>query len=169
MNKYFLASFVIKDKKYLNPYLYERKKIYFTAASQQDVEDYIKANHIDSSGAYDYTISECKAEDLKGHWPTDGFYCVVRPLNDVIGTIDITEREFLVDWEVREHDGEYAKVLRRENFIVKCNDGTKAGKIADNYAHSRRYAYYDDYTFYTITDIVDEIERVKKSGNFITI
>lgn len=169
MAKHYLASFVIKDKKYLNPYIYEKKKIYFTAKSKQDVDNYIKTNRIDSSGAYKYSITKCNAEDLKGHWPTDGFFCVVIPKDDIIGTIDITEREFLVDWEVREHDGEYAKVLRREYFIVKCNDGTKAGKIADDYAHRMRYAYYDDYTFYTITDIKDEIAKVKKSGNFITI
>ena len=167
-NNYFKVIFTIKDKKYISPYTAERKVVYFTAPNEQDIVDYVKDNSIDCNGVYDYSIKPCKKEDLSPY-PTDGFRSLVIPKNDVIGSIDITEREWLVEWELREHDGEYAKVLRRVNFIVKAKDAKTAGLIADDYSNKRRYCYGDDYTYYIVTENPNTIAEVKKSGNFVAI
>lgn len=165
---YYKVTFNITDANYVSPYAPARKIVFFTATSEHDVDTYIRNNSIHGNGAYKYTIEPCKKEDL-APYPTDGFYCVILPKNDVIGSIDITEREWLVRWELREHDGEYAKVLRRVNFIASARDAKTAGKIADDYAIRRRYCYGDDYTYYTITEDTNTINALKKSGDFVKI
>ena len=168
--KYYIANFTIKDKKYLNPYIREKKAIYFKAEKKQVVEDFIIANHIDSGGAYKYTIKMCKESDLNGVYYTDGFQSCVRVGEDnVIGKMDISNREFLARVEVREHNGEYAKVLNSFNIIAKGRDHRDVGNAVTEYINSKRLAYYEDYVYYTTTDNVDRIEEVKKNEKFFAI
>ena len=156
---YFITTFTIKDKKYINPYTMGRKIVYFTADSEKDVDNYIKSHYLHGNGAYDYTIEPCEEKDLKGLYPTDGFSCVIIPKNDIIGKINISKREFLVEWEAR----------GRANFIVTATDARTAGKMAEEYALQKRLAYYEDSTHYIVTEDSNAISSVKKSGNFITI
>lgn len=162
MNRYFLADFIITDKSYVNRYCAERKKIYFIAEGEKEIDRYIKAE-LDINGLYNYTITSCRKDDLKGKYETNGFSSVVIPKDDVFGWMNITEREWLVRWESREDDAEYAKVLRRENFIIKARDSKTAGSMANEFARNHRYCYYEDYTFYSVTDDVKEIEEVKNN------
>ena len=168
MPKYYHVEFNIKDESWVNKYVPKRKRIYFTANDEESVKAYIKAHSIDANGAFDYTIEECREEDLKGQYETDGFYCVVLPQDDIIGKINIAPRIFAVYWERRADDGEYAKVLRSENFIVTASDHKTAGEKANAYAIANRFAYSDDYTFYCTTDIEEEVEKTKK-GKYIEI
>ena len=156
---YFITTFTIKDKKYINPYTMGRKIVYFTADSEKDVDNYIKSHYLHGNGAYNYTIEPCEEKDLKDLYPTDGFSCVIIPKNDIIGKINISKREFLVEWEAR----------GRANFIVTANDPQTAGKMAEEYALQKKFAYYEDSTHYIITEDSNAISSVKKSGNFITI
>ena len=168
MPKYYHVEFNIKNEYWVNKYVPKRKRIYFVAEDEESVKAYIKAHSIDANGCFSYTIEECKAEDLNGQYPTDGFYCVVRPIDDIIGKINIAPRIFAVYWERRADDGEYAKVLRSENFIVTASDHKTAGEKANAYAITNRFAYSDDYTFYCTTDIEEEVEKTKK-GKYIEI
>ena len=168
--KYYLVTFTIKDKKFINPYIREIKAIYFIAEDEQVVSNYINNQHLDSNGAYDYTIVECEKKDLDGVYYTDGFQSVVRVLEDnVIGKIDASSREFLVSWEKREHDGEYAKVLKKVEFIVYARSHRDAGEKADAYAYSHRFAYYDDVTHYYVTDNEEDIEWAKKNEKVVCV
>ena len=167
---YLLATFTIKDKSKVSKYLLERKRIYFIADSTEQTYNFIKNNHIDASGCYEVDLKPCRKEDLNGHYPTDGFYCVVRPdENDVIGKMDISHREFLVSWELRKHDGEYAPILKEVNFIVTDITHRSAGERASEYAIRNRYAYSDSCTHYCVTDMADEIKKVKDSGNYVMV
>lgn len=169
MAKYYHVEFNIKDESFVNKYVPKRKRIYFVANDEESLKAYITAHHIDCNGAFSYTIEECCKEDLDGQYETDGFYCVVLPKDDVIGKINITERTFLFYWERRVDDAEYAKVLSKGNVLVKANDHKSAGEKAKSYLIRRRYIYSDDYVFYCTTEREEEIEKVKKSENFIEI
>ena len=166
--KYKLGKFTIKDKNWVNSYIRERKSIYFKYYTDDEVLNFINEHNIGK--LYDVVFENCKESDLKGVYPTDGFSSIVRVKEDnVIGWIDVRHREFLVRWEKREHDGEYAKVLKQVNFIITDTDDKSAGVRADEYAVRMRYAYADSNTFYTITDNEKDIEEVKKNESFVTI
>ena len=167
---YLLATFTIKDKSWANKYLAERKRIYFTADSTRETLDFIRDKSLDANGAYEVDLKPCRKEDLNGHYPTDGFYCVVRPdENDVIGKMDISRREFLVNWELRGGDGEYAPIVREVNFIVTDTDYKSAGERANEYAIRNRYAYRDDCTHYYVTDAEEELRRVKTCEKYVVV
>lgn len=168
--KYYLATFTIKDKKMLNPYIREKKAIYFIAETKKAVEDFIKENSIDGGGAYKHKVAMCKKDDLDGVYYTDGFQSNVRVGEDnVIGKMDISRRDFLAEVEVREHNGEYARVLKSFNFIVKARDHKEAGSAVTDYIRRHRLAYYEDYVFYTTTDSEKELTRVKENEKFFAI
>ena len=168
--KYYLGTFTIKNKKWVSSYAREVKCIYFITYKKKDIVEFMEKENIDGGGAYDVKLTPCKEEDLTGVYWTDGYSELMRVGEDnVIGKIDVRRREFLVSWESREHDGEYARVLRRENFIVTDTSSRSAGDRANRYATRMRYCYGENYTFYTITDIEEEIKKVKASKDFVII
>jgi hypothetical protein len=168
--KYYLGTFTIKNKKWVSSYAREVKCIYFITYKKKDILEFMEKENIDGGGAYNVKLTPCKEEDLTGVYWTDGYSELMRVGEDnVIGKIDVRRREFLVWWELREHDGEYARVLRRENFIITDTSSRSAGYRIDQYVVRRHYCYADDYTFYTMTDREEEIAKVKASKNFVTI
>jgi len=168
--KYYLGTFTIKDKKWVSRYAREVKCIYFITYKKKDIVEFMQKVNIDGGGAYNVKLTPCEEKDLNGVYWTDGYSELMRVGEDnVIGKMDIRKREFLVRWELREHDGEYAKVLRRENFIVTDTNYRSAGDRADRYATRMRYCYADDYTFYSMTDDEEQIKEVKKSKKFVSV
>ena len=168
MNHYYLVTFTIINKEWANRYVDERKKIYFIAEDEKEIEKYIKAE-LDRNTLYNYTIESCNKDDLKGLYETDGYSCPVIPKDNVLGWMDITEREWLVRWESSESDAEYAKVLRRENFIVKARNAKDASHEAQQYALHHRYCYYEDSIFCSMTDDIEDIEEAKNTEKVIYI
>ena len=144
--------FNLKDKKILNPYISERKIIYFIAENISVVETFIRERNLD--WGYDFSLDQTD-DNIDTIYPTDGFTFLTKRN---VGKMDLRLRDFLIE-----------AVIGNKTFdiIVKSRNDDIAINYATTFLRKFRYAYFEDAISCTATDNSEKIEEKKANGKRI--